>query len=438
MSSSNKSIGTQQFIEALYLALLRRRADRAGLAGRLKDPMTTVPELVAVIESFMKSTEFAGRLPQIVSECGIAERFGNEVPRLTIFSIGLPGAFADLCEAAAIFAAGSTYAGVEVLSANSPYEVGVHSLKSKAGCVMVCSRQPNRHVLQALSASERPFIVSSEDPRTAVAYLVRKVGFDIPKALRVVGSSFAALMRFTDLPNALVLDAASAGDERRLVTRIVDHLGLKLSSEQLNGVIRSLHATGRDLTVDWLSPWWDELDPAEQALIDGAVTPYLDLLKDPDADAQFTWGRELFLRSDDPSSPLTEPIDITGRARCLSHGPALVLPPGTWTARVVVGFSREAVGMTFVIEAFLGSPIGQTRLQPKRAGILQADINFTIDRQSPSCDQPFQIRLLNERAAFDGRLAIGDVTLTRQTKVKPEVERELSDVLHLIPATSPT
>jgi FkbM family methyltransferase len=77
--TTDKTVSAAHLVEALYLALLRRRSDPDGFASMLNNPMASVPELVGAITGILKSAEFAARLPQVVSECGIPQRFINEV-----------------------------------------------------------------------------------------------------------------------------------------------------------------------------------------------------------------------------------------------------------------------------------------------------------------------------------------------------------------------
>ena len=44
-------------------------------------------------------------------------------------------------------------------------------------------------------------------------------------------------------------------------------------------------------------------------------------------------------------------------------------------------------------------------------------------------DQPLQIRIANERAAFDGRLALGYVTMASQTAIPPATRDRLTAAL---------
>jgi hypothetical protein len=66
--------------------------------------------------------------------------------------------------------------------------------------------------------------------------------------------------------------------------------------------------------------------------------------------------------------------------------------------------------------------LAHTRISPTTEQIIETDLSFVIDQLA---DQPVQIRIVNERAAFDGRLALGYVTIAPQPEVRPEARDRL-------------
>ena len=58
--------------------------------------------------------------------------------------------------------------------------------------------------------------------------------------------------------------------------------------------------------------------------------------------------------------------------------------------------------------------------------MVQSRLYFTIEN---SVDQAVQIRVFNERAAFDGRLALGYVAMTPQPTVPGETRERLAETL---------
>jgi len=68
------------------------------------------------------------------------------------------------------------------------------------------------------------------------------------------------------------------------------------------------------------------------------------------------------------------------------------------------------------------------RDQPAKDGdrVFEATVSFMIDETT---DQPISLRISNERAAFEGRLVLGSVTLTPHTSTPPEIPHELQTAL---------
>ena len=83
--------------------------------------------------------------------------------------------------------------------------------------------------------------------------------------------------------------------------------------------------------------------------------------------------------------------------------------------------------MTYIVEAFAGTQLAHTRIDPGNERIFQANLHFSIDA---ALDHPVQIRIHNERAAFDGRLALGYVTMMPQASVRGDARAYLATVIN--------
>jgi hypothetical protein len=121
------------------------------------------------------------------------------------------------------------------------------------------------------------------------------------------------------------------------------------------------------------------------------------------------------------------PTAIPGPARFLIFVPYINLAPGPWFATVVIGFSAETAGVSFVIEIAAGTQLSYTRVQPTGEQVIETELQFTIDS---SADQPVEIRIISERAAFDGRLVLGHVKLAPRSGVQNETQQRLIGALH--------
>jgi hypothetical protein len=160
-------------------------------------------------------------------------------------------------------------------------------------------------------------------------------------------------------------------------------------------------------------------------MLNGALEPYIENTLE-----RLVWEPELFYLCEEPiGSTLvaaTRPIDLTGRPRIVVYGPFITLPPGGWSAEIVLGFSAEAAGMSFMVEVFAGTQLAYTRIEIGGEQIIETRVSFTI---ADSADQPVQIRIWSERSAFDGRLALGYVTMTPQTSIPEETRERLASIL---------
>jgi hypothetical protein len=137
------------------------------------------------------------------------------------------------------------------------------------------------------------------------------------------------------------------------------------------------------------------------------------------------WEADLFFANEE-RLPAVGPIDITGLGRILVFGPYINLTPGPWSATIVTGFSAETAGIGFIIEVYAGAQLATARVQPAGEQVIECTLQFTIE---DSVDQPVEIRIISERAAFDGRLALGYVSLLTRAGVRSETEQQLIQTL---------
>jgi hypothetical protein len=346
--------------------------------------------------------------------------------RVILISIGMPSQLAEWCDALLLGLANRCLEPVEAVALNSLDELAVAVLGARAGHLVVCSRQPAIRLQAALVDSGRPFVVALGDPRAALRDLAQRPGYDLVTATRAVASSCAAIHSLTKAPQALVLSGAPGFDPAAAATAIARHFGLPVALEAIAAVIDELGTVGRMRDDQEDSGWWQGLGERDQAIADGALQPFGADWTASTGPEPFIWEPELFFVDD--GSPVQAPasnarlVDITGRPRFVIYGPYITLPPGAWSARIVLGFSAETAGMSFLVEVFAGRQLAHTRISPTTEQIIETDLSFVIDQLA---DQPVQIRIVNERAAFDGRLALGYVTIAPQPEVRPEARDRL-------------
>jgi hypothetical protein len=92
----------------------------------------------------------------------------------------------------------------------------------------------------------------------------------------------------------------------------------------------------------------------------------------------------------------------------LIYGPYIHLPRGSWTARVVVGFSAEAAGHTYLIDIFADAQLASTTFQPEAAGIYNADLTFSLGNPG---GRGVEVRIMVVSDNARGQIAFGHVVL---------------------------
>jgi hypothetical protein len=210
---------------------------------------------------------------------------------------------------------------------------------------------------------------------------------------------------------------------------IARHLELGLSEAQVAGIADELMNEGAVYPQTEDDAWWDGLETSEQALVKGALEAYAHHFTGSDF-GTITWERELFYIVDEPHRdaypPATRPVDVTGSPRPLVFGPYISLPCGSWSTMVALGFSHEAAEMSYLVEIFAGYQLTHVRIVPGSKRFVEVSLEFVVDA---ALNQPIQVRVWNERAAFDGRLALGHVTVTPHTTMRPETSNYFATAL---------
>jgi hypothetical protein len=348
---------------------------------------------------------------------------------MIFFSIGLPSPLVEWCDAVIRGLTESVAAPAQIVSANTLEELGLALVRTGASNFVVASRLPNDRLRNALTENNKRFVVALDDPRAAYYNLAKRHGYERVAAARAVAGSCASLLNYAAMEGGLILLAEQDGREPvRTAERIARHFTLDVEPAGIARIVDDLAQNGVTPAPSNDEAWWDGLEGIERETVNGALDGYIDHFAGRGL-GKLTWARELFVVGDDPQQPAIQPIDITGRVRNLLFGPYVVLPPGTWTAAVVLGFSREAAEMSYGLEFIAGprcASLSHISIQPHGERVVEATTLFTIDETT---DQPISLRISNERAAFEGRLVLGSVTLTPHANRRPEIPDELRSAL---------
>jgi hypothetical protein len=329
---------------------------------------------------------------------------------MILFAFAVPGRFGEWCDALIARMAERSLGAVVLITANSSDEIATDLIRSEGANFLVRGPQPGPWLHRILRSTEKPFSIALTDPRDAALDLIYRHGLDMADTVRRVGSSCASLMSCIALPQALVL--SSSRDWQQPIDAaeaIAHHFGLSVSRADVEAIVAELAANGVGPETD--PPAWTTDPQAEEAvrIVNAAVAPYVDhFLGAPFG--SITWARELVMA--DGHTPANHTVDITGRVRALLYGPYISVPPGNWTAEVVLGFSQEATDVNFLVDILVaGTQICATSIQPTRQGVYSVNLSFVIGEGNA---HPLEFRVINEKPAFDGRVALGRITVTLQ------------------------
>jgi len=346
---------------------------------------------------------------------------------MIFFSIGLPSRFAEWCDAFLVQLVERQFGSVQAVALNGLEELAAAVIRAQTANLVVCSRQPVVRLQTEILQAGRPFLVALGDPRAALAHLVDRAGYNLVDATRSLASSCAAMLTITKAPHALVLTPGDAQDVLAVAAAIVQHFQIPIDPSEFSALVDQ--PPGAELEEADGGSWWGQLSERERSIINGALEPYISDFQGRGLD-RVTWEPELFYTTAEPPGatlvPANGPIDITGRVRFLIFGPFITLPPGQWLVDVVLGFSAEAAGMSFIVEVFAGTQLASTRIEVVGEQVVEVRLNVTIGNL---VDQSVEIRVFNERAAFDGRLILGYVSMTPQASLPEETRERLANVL---------
>jgi hypothetical protein len=354
---------------------------------------------------------------------------------MVFYVVGIPSRFADWCLNLTARIVEYALGPVELVNANTVEEVGSALLKATAPHLVFASYHPVGRLRDALATGTARFVVVLDDPRRAVGDAVAQHGDEfLLVAIRTVSKSLAALTNWDAIPDSLVLHGDTYRVAQVLAAHAIAHrLGLAVSEQDLANIVAAVAEAGLGLEVEVDWQWWERLDASSRDAVSGSVDPYATQFSGGQL-GPIVWNRELFYINEEPLPPphtvrATRPMDITGRARILIYGPGLFLPAGSWTAAVTLGLSREAAEMTYMVEVFNGTQLAQTRIVPPAGErIVEVILNFSVD-DSFEPEKIIEVRIWSERAAFDGRIAIGHVKLMRQGDVPVEMRAYFEAVL---------
>jgi hypothetical protein len=348
--------------------------------------------------------------------------------RVILFSIGLPGRLAEWCDGVLAHLAGRRDEGVAIVTCPTVAkmfgyegitavldEVALSLIKTNAIHLVLGARQPDEALRALLGHTKVRFVVALDDPRVAVADILASANGELRTVTRAIANSCPLVMRCASLPEALTIRGSRSGlDAPTAVAAIARHFELPLDEAEDKRIVEELTACG--LRYAPLAP---EQNPRTvHKMADGALAAYAECFAGGEL-TTIIWTRELFIVNGDSGKGTTDVLDVSRSSSVapLIYGPYIHLPPGSWSARVYLGFSAEAAGSTFLIDVFSGRQLACTSFQPGKAGIYTTEINFSLDDPS---GHGLEIRVWVGSDRARGQLAFGQVILRPIAMRQPE------------------
>jgi hypothetical protein len=354
---------------------------------------------------------------------------------LLLFSIGLPGRFAEWCDSTIARLAAERADDVLVRQCPSTAdlfrfdrapplldEVALGLIGSSARHLVMAVRQPDLSLRTALSQANARFVVSLTAPRRVAADLLSDAGAEPKMVARAVANICASTLPLLQLPGALLLrpDDVEA-DVAGAVRVMADHLGLPAKDDAVASAVAAFPQERSAFSADD-DDWPDTIPEDARGMLRGPLSGYDQFLAGRGL-GQLTWNRDLFVAVD-PDKQATDILDLAGGARILVYGPYIRLPPGSWTAQVYIGLSPEAAGHTLLIDVYAGGELAAASLQPAAGGIFVTEVSFALDE---ACEHPVEVRVVVTQHDAKGRLAFGRVVLQPQAMRRPDAIAELAD-----------
>jgi hypothetical protein len=303
-------------------------------------------------------------------------------------SVGLSGPVADWCDAAlARLSALANAQTARFEGQGRVLESAVAALvRSNADRLAYRVDRPDAELLSSLKETQAPFLLALDDPRLLVAS-------DHPiESIRHLANLCPMLMQLAGLPHALKVSADAIRDTpRQILDRMAGQFGITATQAELERLGAAL-------------PTIVQRPGIQDETIQGALCCYAGFF-DSDLFGKIVWTHPLFTRSADPAKPLSTPVRLrdTFNGRFLVHGPYLALPPGNWSAELVLTVSPDAAGQSLVIDAYSGKVLNTLRCVLTAGEFRAPGLNFNIDSDEPVL---VEIRIMAERDAAPGELVL--------------------------------
>jgi hypothetical protein len=291
----------------------------------------------------------------------------------------------------------------------------------KGQAVVLFSDYPDPQMLAKIYQVKAPLAICVDDFTAIAHYSVVSRGFGGVDAARFAMTGLVNIERATVSPppiSAIVKDP-----DTPLATLIADLAALyqlPMKRDSLAEVLAYVgHAGQGDVTLgcyaakvlavrDNARDTLERRSPLENELIDFLAPQYNGIASGCRLEI-VEWPVYALLRPEFPDRLTIGPIDLTGPARYIYHGPYFALPAGAWSAEVSIEVSDCFSDDWVEIDVTAGKPLAVVRAKLPPQGVYGCQIRFQIDDHT----QLVEIRLRLLKGAIEGVIRMHSIKLHR-------------------------
>ncbi|MBV9287904.1 MAG: hypothetical protein JO288_08780 [Hyphomicrobiales bacterium] len=159
----------------------------------------------------------------------------------------------------------------------------------------------------------------------------------------------------------------------------------------------------------------EQRSPLENELID-FVAPQYDPIASGRRLDKLEWPVYALLRPEFPNRLTLGPIDLTGPARCVYHGPYFALPPAVWTADISFEVQDCLSDNRIALDICAGKTLGTITAQLPPRGVFGCQIWFRVEQHIHFAE--VRVHLLT--GAIEGMVQMRRIVLHRLRSLEEE------------------